>query len=117
MKILFAFVLMLSIFCRFTPCVFATGNDINWKNNFGGSGFEQYADVTAVSDGVVAVGNGYFDSFGNGDWLVIPNKGEFVTYDAIMVKYDNNSNVVRKAFLWENHQNIILVALPSEKSL
>ncbi|MCL2596543.1 MAG: hypothetical protein FWD66_02545 [Paludibacter sp.] len=66
------------------------GNVI-WKKNFGGSDEDCYYSVTAVSDGVVAVGYSYPSSFGNGDWTGVAGKG-----DAIIVKYDNNGNVLWK---------------------
>jgi len=65
--------------------------NVVWKKNFGGSGYDEYFSVTAVSDGVVAVG--LSDSFGNGDWTGVTEKGGI---DAIIIKYDNAGNVVWK---------------------
>ncbi|MCL2040669.1 MAG: hypothetical protein FWG84_01345, partial [Bacteroidales bacterium] len=67
--------------------------DVVWKKHFGGNGDDLYYAVTAVSDGVVAVGHSASTSFGNGDWTGILGKGG---QDAIIVKYDNNGNVVWK---------------------
>ena len=39
-----------------------------WKKNFGEGYTDVYNSVTAVCDGVIAVGYSYFDSFNNGDW-------------------------------------------------
>jgi len=67
--------------------------DVVWKKNFGGSGDDCYYAVTAVSDGVVAVGHSGEYSFGNGDWTGVSGKG---WADAIIVKYDHDGNVVWK---------------------
>ena len=67
--------------------------NVPFKNNFGGSDDDGYNAVTAVSDGVVAVGYSDAASFGNGDWAGVTGKGG---YDAIIVKYDNNGNVIWK---------------------
>jgi len=67
--------------------------DVVWKKNFGGNGYDIYCSVTAVSGGIVAAGYSYSGSFGNGDWEGVVGKGET---DAIIVKYDNNGNVVWK---------------------
>jgi len=67
--------------------------NVLWKKNFGGSGDDYYQSVTAVSDGIIAVGNSPVTSFGNGDWTGVTGKGN---YDAIIVKYDNNGNVLWK---------------------
>jgi hypothetical protein len=69
------------------------GGNVMWKKNFGGFGDDIYSSVTAVSDGIVAVGNSNMVSFGNGDWAGIAGKGNM---DAIIVKYDNSGNVVWK---------------------
>lgn len=66
----------------------ALGN-IKWKKNFGGSGYDIYYEITAMSDGgVIAVGRS--NNFGNGDWLGVSGKGD---YDAIIVKYDALGNI------------------------
>ena len=62
---------------------------VAWKRNFGGSDDDYYRSVTAVSDGIIAVGNSYSDSFGNGDWLGVTGEGS--KKDAIIVKYGNIS--------------------------
>ncbi|MCL2511175.1 MAG: Ig-like domain-containing protein, partial [Bacteroidales bacterium] len=67
-------------------------NNMLWKNNFGGSGEDQYNAVIAVPDGTIAVG--YSQTFNSGDWAGITGHGG--TSDAIIVKYDNGGNVVWK---------------------
>ncbi|MCL2597097.1 MAG: T9SS type A sorting domain-containing protein [Paludibacter sp.] len=67
--------------------------NVVWKKNFGGSSEDYYYSVTAVSDGVVAAGYSYGGSFGNGDWAGVAGKGY---EDAIIVKYDNNGDVLWK---------------------
>jgi hypothetical protein len=68
-------------------------SDVLWKKNFGGSDIDWYNSVTAVPDGLVAVGYSYPLSFGNGDWEGVTGNGG---YDAIIVKYDSIGNVVWK---------------------
>jgi len=63
--------------------------DVLWKKNFGGSDYDSYNSVTAVSDGVVAAGYSYASSFGTGDWAGVAGKGRV---DAILVKYDGIAN-------------------------
>ena len=79
-------------------------NDGNvlWKKNFGGPDGDIYNSVTAVSDGVVAAGYSYGNSFFDyrGDWAGINGRGGGYG-DAIVVKYDNDGNVV-----WKNHFGI-----------
>jgi hypothetical protein len=70
---------------------FDNNGNVVWKKNFGGSGSDAYDSVTAVSNGIVAVG--WSDVFGKGDWSGVSGKG---STDAIIVKYDNNGNVVWK---------------------
>ena len=65
--------------------------EVVWKKNFGGSGVDEFSAVTAVSDGLVAVGHSY--AFGNGDWTGVTGKG---MWDAIIVKYDHEGNVIWK---------------------
>jgi CO dehydrogenase/acetyl-CoA synthase epsilon subunit len=67
--------------------------NVLWKNVFGGIDMDAFLSVTAVSDGVVAVGRSGDKSFGNGDWEGVIGKGDT---DAIIVKFDNNGNVVWK---------------------
>ena len=62
---------------------------LKWAKNFGGSKNDHFLSVTSVSDGYVAVG----DSNSSGGDLTSLNKGD---YDAIIVKYDLNGNVVWK---------------------
>jgi len=64
--------------------------NVQWKKNYGGNAGDYYSSVTAVSDGFVAVGYSFPDSFGNGDWTGVTGKGGS---DAIIVKYDNAGNV------------------------
>ena len=73
--------------------IWADEGDVLWKKNFGGSRNDQFATVTAVPNGIVAVGFAEFGSFGSGDWKEITGKGNL---DAIIVKYDNNGNIVWK---------------------
>jgi len=70
-------------------------NDGNvvWKNIFGGCYSDQFMSVTAVSDGIVAVGYSWYNSFGTGDWTNVVGNGDI---DAITVKYDNDGNVIWK---------------------
>ena len=70
--------------------------DVLWGNNFGGSGADYFQSVTAVSDGIIAVGYSESGSFGNGDWQGFTGKG---SDDAIIVKYNHSGDVVwRKNF-------------------
>ena len=57
--------------------------NVVWKKNFGGSDNDGYGSVTAVLDGIIAVGNSY--GFNTGDWTGIEGKGYS---DAIIVKYE-----------------------------
>jgi len=81
----------------FDAIIVRHGSDGNiaWKNNFGGSGYDRFTSVTAVSGGIVAVGYSFETSFGNGDWEGVAGNGNF---DAIIVKYGNDGNVV-----WKNN--------------
>jgi len=65
--------------------------NVKWKKNFGGSDFDYFYSVTTVSDGIIAVGDSW--SIGTGDWAGIQGKG---SDDAVIVKFDNNGNVVWK---------------------
>jgi hypothetical protein len=68
--------------------------NVVWKKIFGGSYADQFISVTAVSDGIVAVGYSWAASFGTGDWEDVEAKGDGI--DAIIVKYDNDGNVMWK---------------------
>jgi len=73
-----------------------SGNVV-WKKNFGGGGWDEFKSVTTVPDGVVAVGISQAASFNSaGDWAGYSSNVGFS--DAIIVKYDNNGNVV-----WKKH--------------
>ena len=72
---------------------FNNEGDVVWKKNFGGSSWDRYQSVTAIPDGIIAVGSSGENSFGTGDLADITGKG---STDAIIVKYDNNGNVVWK---------------------
>jgi len=76
--------------------------NVVWEKNFGGNGTDFFYSVTAVSDGVVAVGHSSTKSFGNGDWKDFvsrdDNTGFSAKYDATIVKFDNNGNVI-----WKNN--------------
>ena len=65
--------------------------NVVWKKNFGGSDYDFYHSVTAVTDGVVAVGRSSAKSFETGDWEDVTGMGYD---DAIIVKYDFAGNVV-----------------------
>jgi uncharacterized protein YuzE len=71
-------------------------DSIVWKRNFGGLGADVFEAVIAVSDGIVVVGYSEFTSFGNGDWEEFERKG---LQDAIVVKYDNDGNIMWKQTL------------------
>jgi hypothetical protein len=64
-----------------------------WKKNFGGNADDSFSSVSTVSDGVVAVGYSGYKSFDNGDWEDVTEKGD---QDAIIIKFDNNGNIVWK---------------------
>ena len=65
--------------------------DIVYKKNFGGSGTDVYYSVAEIPGGYIAVGYSENSSFGSGDWSGAARNGG---YDAIIVKYDDNGNVV-----------------------
>ncbi|MDR2698877.1 MAG: hypothetical protein LBB30_04295 [Candidatus Methanoplasma sp.] len=67
--------------------------EMMWKKDLGGAGWDGYLSVTAVSDGIIAAGFSWEESFGSGDWAGFKRKG---TTDATIVKYDNNGNVMWK---------------------
>ena len=72
---------------------FDTEGNVLWKKNFGGSAQDVFETVTTVSDGVVAAGHSYANSFGTGDWAGFTGRGDV---DAIIVKYNHDGNVVWK---------------------
>jgi hypothetical protein len=78
-----------------------------WKKNFGGVDGDYYNSVAATSDGIVAVGYSYENSFSNGDWTGMTLKGGS---DAIIVKYDNTGNVLWKKNLggngWDEYSSV-----------
>jgi len=64
---------------------FGADGGIVWAKNFGGSGWERFTSVTAVNDGIVAVG--VSDMFRNdGDWSSTDVK-EKGGVDAVIVKF------------------------------
>ena len=66
---------------------------VEWMRNFGGASFDYFYSVTAtLDDGFVAAGSSYSPSFGTGDWTGVTTKGAG-SYDAIIVKYDENGGV------------------------
>ena len=65
--------------------------NVVWKKNLGGTLYDYFYYVTAVPDGIIAVG--YSSSIGSGDWNDAQSRGNT---DAIIVKYDNNGNLVWK---------------------
>ena len=69
--------------------------NVVWKKNFGGNGGDEFRSVVAVDGGVIVVGSSSQPSFNNGDWEGVDGKG-IRGHDAIIVKYDNNGNVVWK---------------------
>ena len=72
----------------------AQGN-ILWKKTFGGSGNDYFYSVTPTptDGGFVAAGYSSANSFGTVDWVGVSGKGN---YDAIIVKFDVNGNVLWK---------------------
>ena len=71
-----------------------TGEDapiIDWAKSFGGHDSDTFTSVIAVSDGYVAVGYSFADSFGDDDWDGVTAKGK---NDATIVKFDTNGDVV-----------------------
>ena len=89
----------------------ADGNVI-WKKNFGGASKDGFSSVAVTGSGFVAVGISDFDSFGTGDWASVGGKGD---WDAIIVKFDTNGNVVwKKNFGGEAGNSFIAVAESSD---
>ena len=73
---------------------FDFNGNVVWKSNFGGASNDYFASLTAVSDGIVAVGFSAAKSFNTGDWTGIEGNGD---EDAIIVKFDTLGNVVWKS--------------------
>jgi len=80
--------------CDATIVKFDANLNVLWKNNFGGNSQDYFNSVTCDSSdhSYVVVGYGYIDS---GDWTGITSQGYF---DAVMVKYDTDGNM-----LWKKH--------------
>ena len=73
---------------------FDEDGDVLWKKHFGGANFDQFFGLTITPDGrIVTVGYSGPTSFGNGDWSGVTGKGD---YDAIIVIYDEDGNVLWK---------------------
>jgi hypothetical protein len=79
--------------------------NILWKKNFGGNRIDEFLGVTAVPGGVVAVGRSLYESFGTGDWADTEGKGGF---DAIIVKFDDDGNVIWKKNFGGDSLNIFV---------
>jgi hypothetical protein len=84
--------------------------NVVWQTNFGGMSDDFYYAVTTVSDGFVATGISFPNSFGTGDWATDTCKGY---EDAIIVKYDEEGSVVWKKNFggdgWECFYDVIAV--------
>ena len=74
--------------------------NVVWKKNFGGTNHEYFYGVTAADDGYIVAGVSYST---DGD-LTGLHYGTTAYYDAILVKYDLNGNLVwKKNFGGTNH--------------
>ncbi|MCL2148989.1 MAG: hypothetical protein FWH47_06610, partial [Methanomassiliicoccaceae archaeon] len=69
------------------------GGDVLFKKSFGGPATDMFLSVIEVPGGFVAVGYSENGSFGSGDWAGEKGGGRF---DAIIVKYDHDGNVLWK---------------------
>ena len=80
--------------------------NVVWKKTFGGSKYDYFSKISVTADGYIVVGSS-FSTDGDLNGL---NKGQ---YDAIIVKYDRNGNVVwKKTFggsLDDGYSNITTV--------
>ena len=79
--------------------------NVVWKRNFGGRHTNEFLSISAVPEGVIAVGWSSEGSFDNGDWEGVMGKGN---YDAIIVKYDHNGNLVWKKSFGGNSSDYFL---------
>jgi len=77
---------------------FDTNGNVLSKKNFGGSYEDSFASVTydSSNNSYIAVGYSSEFSFGTGDWVGNTSKGEYGDYDAIIVKFDDDFNVLWK---------------------
>ncbi|MCL2607621.1 MAG: hypothetical protein FWD92_03590 [Methanomassiliicoccaceae archaeon] len=65
--------------------------DLEWRNNFGGAGMNNFAAVASAPDGgFIAVGFSDMTDPGIGDWAGVTPKG---TRDAIIVKFDQHGSI------------------------
>ena len=96
------FVMPRSVFSTFLFCFLSftfAQEGIDWKDNFGyeGSASGRFWGVTAVSDGVVAVG--FMHEGNTGGWNGPKQSPNGAKLDALAVKYDHSGRVVwRKTF-------------------
>ena len=73
---------------------FNNSGNVVWKSHFGGWGDDRFHGVTAVSDGIVAVGYSENLSFYNdGDWEGVDGRGDD---DAIIVKFTGGNAGITK---------------------
>ena len=70
-----------------------SGNPV-WQKNFGGGDYAWYDEVIQVANGVIAVGGVEWEEEIPSEYEGLTPKGEWG--DAIIVKYDNNGNIVWK---------------------
>ena len=87
-------------------------NDGNvvWKKNFGGNKKDWFNSITIVSNGIVVAGHSTGDTFGNGDWVGVANKGTWDHENATIIKYDNNGDIVWKKNFGGNDHNAFYTA-------